>query len=245
MKIDPAANQLIRKTNIFASLSDDDFEKIIATSRIVTVSSGETLFLEGSPSEAFYIVLEGWVTLSRNHANGDYTVIDVFGPGESFAEVLLLPGMTYPASAEAASDARLARIETAQFRQLLLANAELALKIISTNFMKLRGLINQISEMKAWSTRRRVAGYLLELSRSQPGSKSFDLPIEQQVIAAHLAITPSTFSRTLGALQAVGVVARRGRIHIEDESRLAQFVDSGDDEIPDVDFNGGTHLCLD
>ena len=110
MKIDPAANQLIRKAHILESLSDSDLEKIIAAARVVAAGAGETLFFEGSPSEVFYIVLEGWVTLSRNHANGDYAVIDVLGPGESLAKVLLLPGMTYPASAEAASDARLAVI---------------------------------------------------------------------------------------------------------------------------------------
>jgi hypothetical protein len=52
----------------------------------------------------------------------------------------------------------------------------------------------------------------------------FELPIEQQLIAARLSMTPWTFSRELARLGEFGVEARRGQIVVRDTDRLARFV---------------------
>lgn len=227
MTLDPASRRLLRETTIFASLKDSDFEAIIADLRIVSISSGQSLFVEGTPAEAFYVVLDGWIVLSRDQPNGDSAVIHVFGPGESFAEALILPDTVYPVSAEAASDVRVAQFDTRKFRDLFTTNPQLGLAVVSATFRQLRNLVDHIEEIKTWSTRRRVAGILLKLCRHAGGSRNFALPMEQRLIAARLSITPSTLSRTLGDLREQGIRARRGRIEIECVDRLAHFVEGG------------------
>ena len=51
-----------------------------------TYADGETIFKEGEPSDAAYVVVEGRVGLSRR-ANGTESVIANLGAGEMFGEM--------------------------------------------------------------------------------------------------------------------------------------------------------------
>ena len=70
----------------------------------------EWMVRQDDPATAFFIVIDGWVKLYRSTPSGDETVIDILTKGESFAEAVALTGNRYLATAEAVSDARVARI---------------------------------------------------------------------------------------------------------------------------------------
>lgn len=218
----------LRTAKIFAGLSESDFRRVGGEPRLITLSPGQSLFEEGEQAQWFFVVLEGWVTLFRDRPDGARTVIHLFGPGESFAEALILPDSRYPVSAEAASGLRIAKFETARFRAFVSANPHLALSIIAATFRQLRNLVDQIEHQKGWSPRRRVASFLVRMCRPADGSCRFDLPVEQRLIAARLSMTPATLSRTLSRLADLGVDARRGQITVRDVERLSRFA-NGDE----------------
>lgn len=221
----PEDRRLIRAAPVFVGLDDATFDRLAGAGVIETMAEGRTLFVQGDPAEAFYVVLEGWVQLVRDGRDGARTVIKLTGPGESFAEALLMPGACYPVSGEAATPLRLARFETARFRALLKHEPDLALAVVSATFQQMHRLVDQIEHLKTWSVERRVADMLLQMHRSagSPGD-AFTLPVGQVLIAARLSVTPSTLSRTLRKLRALGVEANRGRVTLRDPERLAGFV---------------------
>ncbi len=215
----------IRKASMFASLNEDDFRLIAGNPWCETYRKGQTLFFEGEPARAFYLVLDGWILLLRDKSDGTRTVIKLLGPGESFAEALVVEGERYPVSAEAASPLRVARFDSATFRALVAANPGLSLSMIAATFRQMRRLLDQIEHLKSWPVERRVAKMLLDMCGSaDAGSHSFTLPVEQALIAARLSVSPPTFSRTLRKLGGLGVEAKYGRITIHDLARLAAFV---------------------
>lgn len=229
----PEAEDLrtIRKASMFASLSDDDFRLIAGECRCETYGKGQTLFFQGDPATAFFLVLDGWILLSRDKSDGSRTVIKILGPGESFAEALISEGERYPVSAEAASALRAARFDTSRFRTLVAANPELSLSVIAATFRQMHRLLDQIEHLKSWPIERRVGKMLLDMCGDvAAGACHFTLPIEQALIAARLSITPPTLSRTLKKLGALGVDASYGRITIQDVSRLAAFVADSDED---------------
>lgn len=65
----------------------------------------------------------------REGPDGGRTAIHLVEPGESFAQAALAREARYPASAEAATDLRVARIDTTRFRDLIVQSPELALSI--------------------------------------------------------------------------------------------------------------------
>ena len=225
-----ADERVLRECRLFTALDDSDFGLLTQSHRVLELAAGEALFHQGSPAEAFFVVLDGWVVLFRDQANGNRVVIHLFGPGESFAEALLsADDMLYPVSAEAASRLRVARFDIKIFRDHIAESPRLALSVIAAVLKQLRGLVDQIEHHSEWSSRRRIAGFLLRMCRGDSGPCRFELPLEQQLIAARLSMTPWTFSRELARLDELGVEARRGQIVVRDTSRLARFV-AGDGE---------------
>lgn len=222
--------RVIRRAGIFGGLDDRIFDLLVDTGRIETVAEGRTLFVQDDPATAFHVVVDGWVLLARDSSEGARTVIKLVGPGESFAEALIMPGARYPVSAEAASPLRVARFETARFRALVERTPGLGLSIVAATFRQMHRLVDQIEHLKSWSVERRVADMLLQMHRSagRPAGP-FPLPIEQTVIAARLGVTPSTLSRSLRKLRALGVEAHRRRVTLHDPARLKAFVDEADD----------------
>jgi CRP/FNR family transcriptional regulator, dissimilatory nitrate respiration regulator len=215
---------VLRQCRLFAGLAPNEFERLTRDYRVLALSAGRALFEQGSPADAFFVVLEGWVVLFRDQANGNRVVIHLFGPGDSFAEALILPHATYPASAEAACPLRVARFETKAFRTSIMHSPGLALAVIAGTFKQLHALVDRIEHSSEWSPRRRVGAFLLKMCCSNEATCRFELPVEQRLIAARLSMTPSTFSRTLAKLRTLGVEARRGQILIQDVQRLARFV---------------------
>ncbi|MEM9495388.1 MAG: Crp/Fnr family transcriptional regulator [Pseudomonadota bacterium] len=215
---------VLRATSLFAQLGEREFKLIIGDPRAVSHGRGETLFYQDDPATAFFVVLEGWVSLSRDQSDGTRTVIKTVGPGESFAEAMLSPQALYPVSAEAASDVKVVAFETARFRQLIETTPELSLSIISATFQQLRLLVDQIEHLKSWSIERSLAEILLQMAKQDTGACDFKLPMDQQLIAARLSVTASTLSRTFKKLEKIGVTANRGHVVIKDVAALAAYV---------------------
>jgi CRP-like cAMP-binding protein len=225
MNLKPTDERTLRACRLFAGLDENDFNLLTRSHRVQELATGQSLFHQGAPAEAFFVVLEGWIVLFRDQANGNRVVIHLFGPGESFAEALLsADDVLYPVSAEAASHLRVARFDIKAFRDHIAQSPRLALAVIAATFRQLRGLVDQIEHHSEWSPRRRIAGFLLRMCRSEDGTCRFELPVEQQLIAARLSMTPWTFSRELSRLSEFGVEARRGQIVIHDMARFARFV---------------------
>jgi len=225
MNLKPVDERTLRACRLFAALDENDFNLLTRSHRVLELAAGQPLFHQGAPADAFFVVLEGWVALFRDQANGNRVVIHLFGPGESFAEALLsADDVLYPVSAEAASHLRVARFDIKTVRDHITQNPRLALAVIAAIFKQLRGLVDQIEHHSEWSPRRRIASFLLRMCRSEDDTCRFELPVEQQLIAARLSMTPWTFSRELGRLAELGVEARRGQIVLHDTARLARFV---------------------
>lgn len=216
--------EMLRGALFLAGLPESEFQKFASETPIVTVPAGCSLFHQGGPAKAFYFVLDGWAAIFREGDDGERTAIHLVGPGESFAEAMLVPEARYPVSAEAATDLRAARIDTAQFRSLITRSPELALSIIAVVFGKLRHLVSRIEQDQEWSPQRRIAAFLHRICGDKNGTCHFELPLEQRYIAARLSMTPATFSRGLADLAGVGVEARRRKITVRDVGRLAKFV---------------------
>lgn len=98
-----------------------------------TCSAGTTVYAEGDPAEALFVVLDGEVELRRF---GEATSTEQAGGiiGES---ALLEPGL-HSGSAVARTDTRLARLERQQLKKLMDGNAEFALQIMAALAKRLR-----------------------------------------------------------------------------------------------------------
>lgn len=212
----------------FRALPDDLLQSIAAGSRRVTLEAGQTVFAEGEPVRAFYLVRSGAVKVYRISADGREQVLHHLGEGRTFAEAAVLTMATYPAHAVAiAPVTSLVEIGAQRFLALFREDPRLAAAMVSSLSMWLIGLAERVEELSVASATARLAHYLLRLpSRIEKGVTTLDLPFAKKDLAAHLAITPETLSRLLRRWQDAGLVRGHGRtLEILDERLLVAVAD--------------------
>ena len=80
--------QVITRIAVFRGLKRETVEHIIAPATAVMLAAHETLFRQGDPATAFFIMIDGWMKLYRITLSGEETVIHVMTRGDSFGEAV-------------------------------------------------------------------------------------------------------------------------------------------------------------
>ena len=100
----------LKQLPLFGRLAPEAFERVIDCLRLETCRVGQTLCRQGEPARACFVVVEGWMKLSRVSATGAEAVIHICSRGQSFAEAAALTGAPHEVSAESVSPALVARL---------------------------------------------------------------------------------------------------------------------------------------
>lgn len=122
--------QQLRTIPIFAGLPDRDLEALLNLSSRMEMGPEETLFVQGQPSDAFFVVLEGGVDVLVRGANGTEQPVAHMGPGSVLGEISLIIEGNRSATARATEPTRLLRFEDRRFRELLRSGSLPAYRVI-------------------------------------------------------------------------------------------------------------------
>lgn len=98
---------------------------------------GEVLFWEGERGDAMYLIRAGRVVVLKGNPESP-TVLGYRGPGEIIGEMALLESQARSATNIALSPVRLLRIDRDGFRELIRANPDISLTIMSMLSARLR-----------------------------------------------------------------------------------------------------------
>ena len=211
---------------LFAGLSAETLMALLDDSAVRPHGKRKTLFLQGDPAAHFFVVLSGWVKLYRLRPDGAEVVVEVFGPGESFAEgAMHMPG-GYPVGAEMVEDGRLLEVPTAAFGRRVREDPDLAISMLASMAVRLKAFVNRIEKTETQTAAQRVADFLLKFGRpAGPDSAGLivRLPYDKQLIANRLGMKPETFSRALSALRDQGVRMDGSKAEIRDAAALQRF----------------------
>lgn len=207
--------------NIPAAISAN----LLADSRQKDISAGQTLFIQGESAKSMFVVLEGWIKLTRITQAGDEVVVAVYSSGESFGEAAALQGGLYPVSAEAVTDCRLVKVKAKTILNALRTKPELAVAMLSCTFRHLHELVMQIEDIKARSASKRLAVFLIALLPTDTKNGcSFPLPYEKALIAARLGMKPESLSRAFAKLRDIQIRVSGNKVTIADVKLLHQYV---------------------
>jgi CRP-like cAMP-binding protein len=219
----------VRAHHLFAGLSPPQLQRVMTAAHVLNVESGEVLFDRGQPARHFYIVLEGQVNLVLYSKAGEEKIVDILGPGQSFAEaVMFMSGPLYPVSAVAVGTCRIARFSTSDYVGLLRESPETCLRMLGHLSQRLHMRIREIEYLTLDSATHRLVR-LLE-GRVPPGGDGpheIVLQESRQEIASRLSMKPETLSRILRTLADAGVIVVQGRtLQVPSRARLAAVLDT-------------------
>jgi CRP-like cAMP-binding protein len=208
---------------LFAGLTRAQLASLLRHAVVQKVPRGRVLFVQGDPASHFFVVLEGWVRLSRQRQDGGEVTIGLFTQAESFAEAAILAAGRYPVTGQAVEACRLLVVPGDDFMAQLQASNQLCLDMMAAMARRLHGFVQQLEQLSSRSSAERLALFLLRLCRVEQGSCTLELPLDKTLIAARLGMQPETLSRCLGRLRRIGVEGHGSQIVIADVAALRAF----------------------
>ncbi|WP_123631113.1 Crp/Fnr family transcriptional regulator [Salinisphaera orenii] len=217
-------HDVLERQYFLAGLSEAQRERLFAAAVELSLAPGQTLFHQGEPAGAFFVVTAGRVKLYRLSLQGDEKIMGLAGAHDSFAEgVLFMPEPRYPVNAQALEASRVVAIACADYRQMLQESFDTCVSVMGKLTARIQGLLDEVESLTLRDSRYRVINYLIELLPSQnTAALRLRLPAPKSVIAARLSIRAETFSRTLRLLAEEELIVLRGgrAIEVPDPRRL-------------------------
>lgn len=213
---------------LFNDLSPAELNRVAQGCQVRRLVRGDTIFRFGEPCEEFHVVVMGQVKLFALSPAGQEKVIELVGPGNSFAEALMFTSKPYILNAQALANTLLLTVSKQSMLDEIERDARFSLRLLAGISRRLHGLVHDIESGALHSGIQRVIGYLLREHQTEDGASkeafTVSLPVSKATIASRLSLTPEYFSKVLHELEAEKLIEIDKRdICIIDVARLARY----------------------
>jgi len=214
MQFQKVYGQILKKHYLFSSLSQDEFQALFKSARLLSVAKGDNIFHQGDQANNFFFLSTGRIKLFRTLPDGNEKVIELISEERSFAEALMFMEQgKYPVSACCIESSELIVFSSSDYLRLLDLNPRLSRSLLSEFCIRLHRRLDHIELLSLKNSTHRVARYLLSLCVPHPQEQpSFELPIAKRLIAEFLAIQPETLSRIIANLKEQGLIEMDGKM---------------------------------
>lgn len=202
MHIDRVLGRELRRHYLFSALTDAQRERLLSASRTRTFVAAEHLFQRGDAARHFFLLRRGCIKLYRLSEEGSEKIMRLIRPGQTFAEtVLFMEVPTFPMHGAGVEDGELVEVDRDAFLGILRESFATCQAVMAQMTARIQAHWDEIETLALQNSRYRIVHYLLALApAAAEGRTHVTLPARKTVIAAHLAVTPETLSRTLRAL---------------------------------------------
>ena len=201
---------------LFSDIGDEALQHLAAGSSLRSIERGQPVFRQGEPCEHFHVVAGGQVKLFVISPAGQEKIVELVGPGGSFAEALMFLGKPCMVSAQALVDTLLVSVSRQAVMAELGRDHQFALRMLAGLSRRLHGLVHD------------VQAYALNQSEAEDCVSgdciTVSLPVSKGTVASRLSLTPEYFSRVLRELEEARLIEVDKRdIRIIDTRRLAAY----------------------
>jgi CRP-like cAMP-binding protein len=200
---DPAAlRAALGAVVLFADLEEADLETLVASVETRRYRRGETVFRQGDPGDALYVVLSGRVKIASPSEGGVEAILATLRPGEFFGALALLDGAARSASATAAEATETLVLPRETFRRLVNDVPAIRDQVFAGLAHELRRLTHHVEELHFLDIAGRLAARLARLADEQGEADGaeirLDAPITQGELAAMVGSTRQSVNKLLG-----------------------------------------------
>jgi len=125
----------LRGFRLFASLTQDELQKLAGLCHVESYPAGHKIFLEGNEADRFYLLAEGKVALEKEiklgpHSSARPATVEILGPGESFGWSALTAPYIYTMSGICLEPSWVLCFEAKLLRRLLDDNPRIGYEIM-------------------------------------------------------------------------------------------------------------------
>ena len=143
--------EVIRRLPLFAKIDLPMLKLLCFSSERLTFEAGQVLFNAGDSADAAYILIDGYVSISRPSPTGP-VVVGSLGPMEIVGEIAVFSDVTRTATITATTRVDALRIAKEQMMSIVRANPDAALELIRQLALRLAKTTAQLTEIMATSS---------------------------------------------------------------------------------------------
>lgn len=221
----PELIALLRQSAPFRAVPDSAMGHLRDVMKLLALTAGQTLYVQGDPGDFFYLVVDGRLNVYRRTVDGHPSVSDIIGPAQLCGEDALFDSGCYAYTAEAIEDARVLQIPLRVLRALLAEHQAVAWAMMEMMNRRYQARGLDLEHRTFQSTAQRLGCAILRLCAPQArGQCNVTIPYEKGLFALSLGMQPETLSRALARLsQDTGIIVRGTAVHIPDIGRLSAY----------------------
>ncbi|MEW6602763.1 MAG: Crp/Fnr family transcriptional regulator [Nitrospirota bacterium] len=202
---DQSKNNFLKKTEIFASLTDQEMEQVINKMVVKQFKKSETILYEEDTSEYMYIILYGKVKAVRTTEDGKEIILAMHKTGSFFGEMSMIDGKTAPASVIATEDSLIAIISRKDFFSIIFLNNKVTSNLLKILCSRLRRCWDTIQLLNFNNALHRTKMLLLMLvddyGEKTPEGTVLNIKLTHQDISNMTGLTRESVTRVIDKLQ--------------------------------------------
>ena len=147
--------QMLQKVPLFAGMAPAMLKLLAFTSDRVSYATGDTLFHQGDPGDAAYVILDGMAEVLTDSPNGQIRVAEV-GRNSIVGEIAILCDVARTATVKAGLPIEALRIRKEHFVKMLTDSPEMAQQVIRVLADRLSHTTTELTEERSHSVRRPI-----------------------------------------------------------------------------------------
>jgi len=205
--------EFLKRLPLFTHLTDAELTALAKDFTVRRFQQGETIFFQGDPGQALYLIETGRVRIYVQDDGGQETSVIFYSAGDIFGELAAIDGLPRSASAIAADETTVHVLSRERLRAHLLTSPQLAYNFMQALAVRVRYSTLQVGSLTLHDVPSRLARKLLELAqgygRVESNGVRIDMPLTQSDLASLIGATRESANKALGNFK------RRGLIRIE------------------------------
>jgi CRP/FNR family transcriptional regulator len=237
---DAMAVEALRRCGLFGAAGEDVLEALVGLLRVRRFRRGETIFHQGDPGDALFVMASGSVKVVLPSEEGaEPAIVAILGPGEFFGELAILDGAPHSATIVAVEATETLVLHRDAFVDLVDSDPGLRHALLASLATEIRRLTGHVEDLHFLDLPGRLASRILRLAEAAGGRAStsdaaggaaahirIPWPYTQSELAGMIGGSRQSVNRLLADLTDQGLVRlERDVLIIPDLARLARTVD--------------------
>ena len=212
---------------LFQGVSDEEMRRITRICGERRYAKGVSIFSEGDPADAMFIVAEGLVKLASVSSRGGETILHILKPGQIFGE-LFFAEEKRAFDATTTTEVVVTVIPRKSFEEILASFPAVArnfIRLLSKRLVKIEQGFAAFGH--TWSYER-LGRVLLQVGREHglrtAGGTLIPLRLTHEDLAKLIGTTRETVTTQINRFKQMGLLKREGGHFILYEDRLKSFL---------------------
>jgi CRP/FNR family transcriptional regulator, cyclic AMP receptor protein len=200
---------VLARTDFFADADSETLDELAAVGTDRQLVRGDTLFDEGDPPDALYVVTRGRVAIAiANPIDRRESVVALMEPGDLFGELGMLDDRPRSAMARALEPSSVLAVPYGPVLDMFDQHPKLLWNVTRLLAQRLRAMDEALADSVFLDVTGRTAKRLLELAN---GSDQFTLPVTQEELAGMVGASRERVNKAIASFIRLGWLEQRDR----------------------------------